>query len=152
MYPETDNKSFYIFGLISNRCELFYRVTQAVQSDKTPRITVPKAIGFHYDILEFSKMTNQDLLSSRKSGAIHVRSYTTRSEELIQYLSARSKKNSFLGKIANLPIIRNVLEGFSHLRQNKEIYGYLAGKYETISENTLQTKEKDKGLEVENEK
>jgi len=150
--PNNECRSLAIYGQGSNRCELFYKIKQGIETSENLKLTSNKAMRFYNNVEKLNTMPYDEILDDTNEGIVVGSVFTNASQTLIEYNTSKTSKfmqgiRILLSKV--FPnMLKNNTELYSKYKQMQDYYGPSLKKklsVETsISEVKLETNETQK--------
>ena len=132
--PDSECRGFSVYGNNHNRCELFYRVSNAINDERDIELT-DKAKYFFDRVNSVYEGEYEDIVLDHIDGIPWTSVFNNNSTDLIEY---RNKNRNF--DITKVPIIGKILQKvLSKIKLNSEKNKELKGKYDTFQESYAPT-------------
>ena len=121
--PDDECRSIAIYGHGSNRCEMFYKISQAISSSKKVEITNDKAKRFMSNVERLESMQYEEILQDLSNEIVIGSTFSNNSQALIEY---KSSSKSILDKIRN--ILGKLLPSLNQ-KNEKNTYNQMQNSY-----------------------
>ncbi len=133
IYPNSECRALSIRCYNHNRCELFFRVAEALEKKEEIELNT-RGRDFFTKVQEFNNMSYDEIIECVKSEVYFLGSMRNISGDYIRYQEYKLK-GGLLTKLKRLPIIRKLFEVFSKkLRKENRDYDKLKKVYKIFQE------------------